>query len=248
MNPPTGVDLDPDLVKKIEDLLSKKYSPADKQEEAQLRELAFWRWVAYEGYAGKPPLEFGELQRKFMLDCYSKTGWSDDFGSGDRIFELGCGPLGMIEFLPAKLRYAFDPLNAFYSKLFKNLRAADIKYFDSEEEINSIQPVDLGICFNVLDHTDDASYWFDLFFSRIKLGGRFILQVNTVKEEFERTEAHTKMHPSPLSYQQIVQMLDKVSTNFEIDYCDEPSEDNEFFLMAWGMRGGSVTTSVQSNA
>jgi hypothetical protein len=236
MNPPTGIDLDPDLVRKIEDLLSDTYNPADKQEEAQLRELAFWRWVAYEGYAGRPPLEFVELQREFMLDCFSKTGWKNEFGSEDRIFELGCGPLGMIEFLPAKARYAFDPLNAFYSKLFKNLRAADINYIDSKEAIDSIHPVDLGICFNVLDHTDDANFWFDLFFEKIKVGGRFILQINTVQEAFQRTEAHTKMHPSPMSYEQIMEQLKTVSSDFDTEYSDQPSEDNEFFFMAWGVR------------
>ena len=236
MNPPTGIDLNPDLVKKIADLISENYVPSDTQEEAQLRELAFWRWVAYEGYAGKPPSEFIDHQRSFMLDCFSKTGWSRDQFLEDSIFELGCGPLGMIEFIPAKIRHAFDPLNAFYSKLFCNLRSDSIQYVDSEDGIKSISPVDLGICFNVLDHTNDPNHWFNLFFNKIKLGGRFILQVNTIKEELDRTDEHKKMHPSPLTYEQIGQMLKTVSSDFDVIYDDTPSEDNEFFFMAWGVR------------
>lgn len=38
---------------KIASLFEGSYVPENPKEDAQLRELAFWRWVAYEGYEGK---------------------------------------------------------------------------------------------------------------------------------------------------------------------------------------------------
>lgn len=236
MNPPTGIDLAPELVKKIEDLFSGKYKATDPKEEAQLRELAFWRWVAYEGYAGKSPIDFIDHQRVFMTNCYAKTGWPINKYLDKSIFELGCGPLGMIEFIPGHKRHAFDPLNTYYSQLFQNFRSSNINYIDQEAQIEEIEAADLGISFNVLDHTEDADYWFNLFFSKIKFGGHFIFQVNTVKDGFDRTEEHKKMHPSPQTYEQIIKKIKKVSSQFSEDYRTTPSADNEFFFMAWGVR------------
>lgn len=234
MNPSTGLDLDPELVCKIADLLEGKYVAGDPKEEAQLRELGFWRWVAYEGYAGKEPLAFADHQSEFMTRCFGKTGWDINRFQRGSIFELGCGPLGMIEFVPAASRYAYDPLNKEYSKLFENLRQSSIKYISDEEEISEISLVDFGICFNVLDHTEDAKKWFDLFLGRIKEGGNFLLQVNLVKDGYDRTEEHKKMHPSPLTVETTLEWLSAVSKNFEYQLDQEPSQDNEFFFMAWG--------------
>jgi predicted methyltransferase len=96
--------------------------------------------------------------------------------------------------------------------------------------------VDFGICFNVLDHTNDAQNWFDLFFKSIKPGGHFLLQVNTVKDGFSRTEEHNRMHPSPLKSDQIQEMLSAVTDNFDYELSSKPSADNEFFYMAWGQK------------
>ena len=40
---------------------------------AQLHELAFWRWVALEGYCGKDPRAFPWLQRVFMVSVFMRT-------------------------------------------------------------------------------------------------------------------------------------------------------------------------------
>lgn len=236
MNPPIGYDLEPALVKKVTDLLTGNYAAADAREEALLRELAFWRWVAYEGYAGKPPELFREHQREWMLSCYKKTGWPIDRFQEGLIFELGCGPLGMIEFLPARLRYAYDPLNREYGKLFAKLRTVDTQYIADKRKIDAIPMVDLGICFNVLDHTENAREWFLLFFDRIRIGGAYLLQVNTIRDEYERSEEHKKMHPSPLTSTTMLRWLSEMSKDLAYVLSDTPSEDNEFGLLAWGAK------------
>ena len=58
VNPATGLDLNHELVARTNKVLNARYAISDPYEEAHLRELAFWRWVAYEGYAGKPHMEF----------------------------------------------------------------------------------------------------------------------------------------------------------------------------------------------
>ena len=236
MNPPIGYDLDSATVEKILDFLSGKYVAVDPREESQLRELAFWRWVAYEGYAGKSPELFREHQKEWMLGCYEKTGWAMDRFHAGTVYELGCGPLGMIEFVPGNRRFAYDPLNAEYAKLFAKLRSNDVRYITSKTEIDAIPLVDLGICFNVLDHTENAREWFLLFFDRIKNGGAYLLQVNTVRNGLGRSDEHQKMHPSPLVVETVLVWLNEVSSDYNYLLSDTPSDDNEFFFMAWGSK------------
>lgn len=236
MNPETGLDLDAALVERINTVLNGSYIPLDGYEEAQLHELAFWRWVAYEGYSGQPPMEFFNHQQRFMTSCYTKTGWSIDRFANQRVFELGCGPVGMIEFVRGAERYAFDPLNDYYSLLFKNLRRGGVVYLNMKEDILKLAPVDFGICFNVLDHTDNGLEWFEIFFQTIKPGGYFLVQVNTIRAGYDRTPEHNKMHPSPMTHEQIGKMLSTASSKFECQLSSEPSADNEFFYMAWGQK------------
>lgn len=189
-----------------------------------------------EGYAGKSPMDFFDHQKKFMTSCFLKTGWSINRFSEASVFELGCGPLGMIEFIPSRERYAFDPLNKYYNALFKNLRRNNICYLVEDTEIKTIGLVDFGICFNVLDHTENAEFWFEIFIEKIKPGGCFLLQVNTVKDGFYRTNEHSKMHPSPIKSEQVLLLIGRHSDNFNYTLDSVPSADNEFFFMAWGVK------------
>lgn len=239
VNPETGVDLNQELIEKINKILNEGYVPPDPYEEAQLRELAFWRWVAYEGYGGKAPMDFFSHQKDFMTSCFRRTGWSIDKFRDQEIFELGCGPVGMIEFVNGTSRVAYDPLNQYYNLLFKKLRSEHVRYLSEKEEIFHLSQVDFGICFNVLDHTDDSETWFKLFFKSIKPGGHFLLQVNTVMDGFERSAEHNRMHPSSLKFEQIQNLLFTVAEKFDYELASEPSVDNEFFYMAWGRKASN---------
>ena len=236
MNPCLGEDIDRKTLDKVSGLLGGTYAPETSNENAQLRELAFWRWVAYEGYNGQPPESFPEHQRLFMSSCYDKTGWSRTRFSDKTIFELGCGPLGMIEYVTGMKRYAFDPLNQYYSQLFKNARSNNINYLTSESELDEIPKADFGICFNVLDHTPDAKAYFDLFLSKIAKGGAFLIQVNTIRKDVKRTAEHESMHPSPLTFERIYSWVQVVSKDVKYELSDKPSADNEFFFMCWGTK------------
>jgi SAM-dependent methyltransferase len=240
MNPPIGEDIDPTTLDSVTGVLRGTYKPSSSNENAQLRELAFWRWVAYEGYNGRPPEAFWDHQKLFMTQCYQKTGWALERFSRKSTFELGCGPLGMTEFIPADARYAYDPLNEYYSKLFKKVRSTGIRYLQKEGEILDIPQVDFGICFNVLDHTPDAKKYLDLLFSKIRPDGCFLIQVNTVKHELKRTPEHESMHPSPLTFEQISYWVKLYSRDVQYELSREASADNEFFYMCWGTKSATL--------
>ncbi|MGE5268889.1 MAG: methyltransferase domain-containing protein [Thiohalocapsa sp.] len=206
-------------------------------QEAQAHELAFWRWVACNGYGGKDPLMFPLLQEHFMVSTFYRTGWTMAEFQSAAILELGCGPLGMIEYLPAARRVAFDPLNDRYSRLFGKFRSREIEYVtDRQQFLADRRLFDLAICHNVLDHTDDAAGWFEDLFARLATGGRFIFQVNLSRPNLPRSDEHRRMHPSPLGLEQVMAWLAGKSDRFEHFVEQEPNADNEFYFLAWGTK------------
>jgi SAM-dependent methyltransferase len=206
-------------------------------QEAQARELAFWRWVAFNGYDGKDPLLFPLFQEHFMVSTFYRTGWAMAEFRDAAILELGCGPLGMIEYIPASHRVGFDPLNERYSRLFANFRKRDIEYVSDRQSLsNDKRSFDLAICHNVLDHTDDPAGWFNDLFAKLAIGGRFIVQVNLSKPDLPQIADHRRMHPSPVTFEQVIGWLTAKSDRFEQFHESEPNGDNEFYFLSWGTK------------
>ncbi|MBN2577929.1 MAG: methyltransferase domain-containing protein [Pirellulales bacterium] len=233
-----GDDLDPEKVEQIANFCRGKASGLAPEAEAQLHELAFWRWVAFEGYADNDPRAFPWLQCLSMLEHYFKTGWTLRELAGAHIVEIGCGPLGMIEFLPGKRKVGFDPLNAEYEKLFRRVRTGGVEYVPDLEALcqTGRRQFDLAVCFNVLDHTTRPRKLLDDYMSLLKREGRFLFQVNTIKPGETRPEDHARMHPSPITEAQIRSWLDQYSTHYQSSLSDKPSDVNEYFFMAWGQK------------
>src|SRR5262245_30282741 len=234
---PLGCDLEAIELDRITAFFSgglKKIQPFD---EAQIRELAFWRWVAYKGYAGQDPRAFPFHQEHLMVSTFYRTGWCmHDFLDG-RILELGCGPLGMIEYLPAKERVAFDPLNMKFNKLFSKLRSKTVAYLSERAELTSrASNFDLAICHNVIDHTEDPAFWFNTLFAKLAHRGHFIFQVNLSTRSHPQTAEHRKMHPSPFIYDQAMEWLRAKSGEFEHSLSEQPTSDGELHFMAWGRK------------
>src|SRR5207302_5824767 len=197
----------------------------------------FWRWVACNGYDGKPPLMFPLFQEHFMVSTFYRTGWKmAEFRDG-AILELGSGPLGMIEYLPAACRVAFDPLNDRYSRLFANFRNRGVEYVsDRRLLLQDPRRFDLAICHNALDHTDDPAGWFNDLFGKLKTGGRFILQVNLSRPELPQSVEHRRMHPSPLTLEQVMAWLGAKSEQFQHFVESAPNRDNEVYFLSWGYK------------
>jgi SAM-dependent methyltransferase len=233
-----GDDIDPETRSEIERVLREPERAARlaPYERAQLKELAFWRWVAFEGYEGTDPRAFPWRQRVFMTTCFMNTGWAFDEVATWDIVEVGCGPLGMIEYLPARRRVACDPLNPHYDRLFRRVRSRGIEYTASLDRLvlTEAGSFDLAISFNVLDHTEKPRDVFDAFMALIRPGGRFLLQVNTVRQGEARPREHKELHPSELAAEQIIAWLDEHSRDYRKTLADKPSPMNEYWFMAWG--------------
>jgi SAM-dependent methyltransferase len=234
---PCGEDLDQADRDLLDAVAAGKHGGLSPWQEAQAHELAFWRWVAFNGYDGKDPLIFPLLQEHFMVSTFYRTGWSMAEFRDAAILELGCGPLGMIEYLAAARRVAFDPLNERYSRLFARFRDPAIEYVCDRALLSADgRPFDLAICHNVLDHTDDPAGWFNDLFARLAPGGRFIVQVNLSTPDLPRSAEHARMHPSPLSLEQVMAWLAAKSQQFEHFVEHQPNGDNEFYFLSWGTK------------
>ena len=234
---PCGDDLDQNDLDLIEAVFYGGCAGLAPWREAQVRELAFWRWVAFRGYDGKDPVMFPLFQEHFMVTTFYRTGWAMAEFRAAAVLELGCGPLGMIEYLPGARRVAFDPLNDKYSRLFANFRSPTIEYLsDRQRLLEDAASFDLGICHNVLDHTDDPAGWFNDLFAKLKIGGRFIFQVNLSKPGLPQSAEHRRMHPSPLGFEQVMGWLAAKSEEFDHFCATEPNGDNEFYFLSWGSK------------
>jgi len=164
--------------------------------------------------------------------------WSVDELASGSIVELECGPLGMVEFLPGATRVGFDPLNEHYEKLFGKARSGEVQYTSDLDELlaDRQETFDLGICFNVLDHLQEPRPLLDALMSLIRPDGRFLVQVNTVRDGTTQPEAHRRMHPSPFTAEKITAWLAEYSDDCATCVDEPPSEYNEYFFMAWGTK------------
>ena len=230
---PLGSDVSEKRLKQIESLRN-----GLDVDDPSIKELAFWRWVAFEGYDDLDPRLFKYKQAMFMTSVFGTTGWQIDSFENKNILEVGCGPYGMIEIFPEdSFCVAFDPLNDEYDLLFSKIRSKTIEYkADWNEVANKKQIFDLAICFNVLDHTDDPEKVLAQTMSLLKDKGKFIIQVNTVRDGFERMQEHKEMHPSQIKYDEIIGLLSKYCGIFKCEISNTPSSDNEFWFMAWGQK------------
>jgi SAM-dependent methyltransferase len=234
---PCGDDLDQADLTLIEAVSAGRSSGLSPWQEAQARELAFWRSVALYGYDGKDPVVFTLFQEYFMVSTFYRTGWAMAEFQAAAILELGCGPLGMIQYLPGARRVAFDPLNDKYSRLFANFRSGTIEYISDRDELAADRTLfEFGICHNVVDHTDDPAACFNILFAKIKTGGRFIFQVNLSKADLPQSADYRRMHPSPITFEQVVDWLAAKSADFDYFREVEATADGEFYFLSWGSK------------
>lgn len=120
--------------------------------EAQQHEQEFWQtWRTLPAYRGLDLDSYWAGERR-------QFGLPGDFFAGRRVLDVGCGPVGLIHFLPeAALRIRLDPLLADYAGRLP-LGDPQLSLAASGEALALCDSsVDICICFNALDHMKDPA-------------------------------------------------------------------------------------------
>jgi len=120
--------------------------------EAQRHEREFWRkWRTLPAYRGLDLEGYWAGERRHF-------GLKADFFAGRRVLDVGCGPVGLIHFLPeAALRLRLDPLLPEYQERLP-LAAPQLSLAASGESLPLRDgSVEVCICFNALDHMKEPA-------------------------------------------------------------------------------------------
>jgi SAM-dependent methyltransferase len=100
-----------------------------------------------------------------------------------RILEIGCGPAGILTFLPSRNRYAIDPLEDHFSSIenFVSNRDKSIQYKKAMGEDLPYEDLffDFIIMDNVLDHSESPEKVIEEMHRVLKQGGIVYFRQNT---------------------------------------------------------------------
>ena len=109
-----------------------------------------------------------------------------------RIIEIGCGPIGIINYINRGQRYGLDSLEGFYksNNTLTKLRNSDVQYLEGTGEMIPFEEnfFDLVIIDNVLDHVYDANAVVQEIRRVLKQDGFLYMTVNV------RTRFGTQVH------------------------------------------------------
>jgi SAM-dependent methyltransferase len=176
--------------------------------EAQAHELDFWRgWRDLAPYRGVNLDEYwqGEIA-KFGLDA--------TFFQGHRVLDVGCGPVGLIHFLPqAAERVRLDPLLHVYTEKLP-LTGWSIAAAGEELPLTD-RSLDIAICFNALDHMRDPAAALQEIARVLRPGGTLLLMIHTFPAWTMPLLAIDRLHPHHWTHSGF---LDRVSRAFRVTY------------------------------
>ncbi len=142
--------------------------------QAQRHELAFWeRWRELPAYRGLHLESYWAGERlKFAL--------SPDAFAHRRVLEVGCGPVGLVHFLPeAALRVRADPLLVQYRERME-LAEPQLSLAAAGEALPlASASMDICICFNALDHLRDPEAGLAEMGRVLRPGGTLLAMVHS---------------------------------------------------------------------
>ncbi len=169
----------------------------DRWREAQEHERDFWR-----GWRDLAPYRGVDLDAYWAGEI-PKFGIDANFFAGKRVLDVGCGPFGLIHFLPqAGLRIRVDPLLHLYEE---KLPFAGGSIAAAGEQLPLPGAcVDAIICFNALDHMRDPAAALDEMYRILRPGGTLLLMIHTFPAWTMPLLALDRLHPHHWTHGQFV--------------------------------------------
>ena len=164
--------------------------PEARWREAQAHELDFWQhWRSIPVYRNV------DLAAYWAGEC-RRFGLPPDFFHGKRVLDVGCGPVGLIHFVPgAALRIRVDPLLTDYREKLP-LAEPGYSLAAAGEELPLPDSVaDVAICFNALDHMRDPGKALAELHRVLRPGGTLLLMVHTFPAWVMPLLAVDRLHP-----------------------------------------------------
>ena len=189
--------------------LAQEFDPAS----GHWRDLAPYRDVDLDAYWA------GEI-RKFGLNAAAFAG--------RRALDVGCGPVGLIHFLPqAAMRVRLDPLLHIYEG--KLPLALSVSAAGEQLPLQSGQ-FDLLICFNALDHMRDPAVALAEMKRVMRPGATLLLMIHTFPAWTMPLLAVDRLHPHHWTHRQFI---DTVAKEFRVVH---EHRERRTFSMSLGQR------------
>lgn len=170
--------------------------------EAQRHELDFWEhWRDLPAYRGLDLESYwaGERQQ-FDLP--------PDFFAGRRVLDVGCGPVGLVHFVPeAALRVRLDPLLVEYRERLPLAKPQLSVAAGGEALPLASGSMDVCICFNALDHMCDPAAALAEIRRVLRPGGTLLVMVHSFPSWVLPLLGLDRLHPHHWTHQAAARLL-----------------------------------------
>ena len=174
----------------------------ERWREAQQHELHFWRcWLEITPYRNLDLHQYWAAERA----CF---GLPEGFFAGQRVLDVGCGPVGLIHFLPeAGFRIRLDPLLSDYTEKLPLAEPGFSVVATGEQLPLASETVEVAICFNALDHMRDPGAALRELARVLRPAGTLLLMVHTFPWWTLPLLARDHLHPHHWTRQEFLRQV-----------------------------------------
>lgn len=186
--------------------------PERRWRAAQAAECQFWkRWRQIPVYKDVQLEEYWKAQTELL-------GLEPATLAGKTVLDLGCGPVGLINFLPVTgPRRAVDPLLHRYTEC---IRAHGIGFCAARGEALPFpsESMDVVLCFNVLDHVAEAGTVLEEVRRLLRPGGTLYLMVHTFPSWLKQLLFFDRMHTYHWSRDDVRKLLESAGFRLQREH------------------------------